>query len=190
MNRMLYCSECCTKKGGRQNKWQKIQTGMEYQLQLMQQLGRQSTAAPLSLPEQLQKVADGWGADAPVDGLQDCKLSQLELLNTDIKQGAEFSRVGNGTIDNVFEALMKEVMLFLIESARWQGRYHEQRCSGYRPQCALEGNGGGGLCSKAADGAGGAGLGKRRTWAGIEEGDSERRGALAGGQKAGVAVVE
>lgn len=129
MNRMLYCSECCTKKGGRQNKWQKIQTGMEYRLQLMQQLGRQSTAAPLSLPEQLQIVADGWGADAPVDGLQDSKLSQLELLNTDVKQGAEFSRVGNGTIDNVFEALLKEAMSFLIESAR---------CAGEVPRAALQ----------------------------------------------------
>ncbi len=117
-------------------------------------MGRQNITAPLSFPEQLQIVADGRGADAPVDRLQDSKLSQVELLHTDIKQGAEFSRVGYGTIDNVFEALLKKVMPFLIQSGRLRGEYHEERCSGDRPQCTLEGKGGARLCSKAADGAG------------------------------------
>ena len=77
-------------------------------LQLLEHAQGQETGAALSLHQHVQIVARSWIAHAPVKRMQYIQLSQLELLRADVEQCRILSRVGDGAIDDEFEALQRK----------------------------------------------------------------------------------
>jgi hypothetical protein len=74
-------------------------------MQLLQQMQRQGFSAALPFCEQLQKIADGGRADAPVDSAEDGHLSELELLCADAEERCVLASAWDRAVDHEFEGL-------------------------------------------------------------------------------------